>query len=207
MVRAFLIVWLLQHSALVFGSPDPSPLVERPVVASHAVDLKKRFQHERHSAVFKKQGLNCTSCHVASALKSSRPSVQEYDSAKGFANAYARSSCHYCHYAKDNKDHNAAAPKSCTLCHDQVDKPSNHGLPGWREDHSTHAKFAPRTCDTCHSKAFCADCHLSRDALKRDMHGRNFVFTHSIAARAAPQKCSRCHTASTCVDCHAKRGK
>lgn len=165
------------------------------------ISLKETFSHELHAPAFKEEGITCTTCHLTLPLKN-QYSKDDYDKIRKSGKAYAKSSCHHCHFGPERR---REAPASCRLCHTSPPTPTNHKNADWHDNHGLSAKFQPQRCEQCHSGDDCTRCHFRRDTLKRDQHPRTFLFSHSIVARVKSDRCSRCHQVSFCTDCHARR--
>lgn len=200
---------LLGLMAVVAACRDHLPanrfLQPRPAPSASTADARHKFTHQRHTAIFAKQGVVCGDCHRFDAQidTGTAPLAQTASQAALFPGSAA---CHHCHGPSETRI--AAAPSACTTCHTNMAPllPDNHQI-GWQRAHGAIASADPVQCQNCHRDSFCINCHQNRDSILTFVHDRNYLSMHSVDARANPIQCSSCHRQDFCLNCHAKSVK
>ncbi len=186
MVKIVGIIILLLSGAAFAQQPNSY----RKTADSH-VDVKRLFDHGKHSKILEKKDLSCLNCHAAR---------------EAFLQAavnFRRESCHQCHISGEEKV--AVAPGQCTLCHEQAPKPNSHLQERFQKNHGMDAAIAGDSCMDCHQRKDCLDCHRRPFGGNQPVHQLGYLYRHGFDARIRSESCQVCHDSRECSQCHTQK--
>lgn len=188
--------------------PGARPRVRRRLVRG---DIK--FEHARHRADRKNQGIRCEACHATSAQSASyadhRPPRVEscvgcHDDSERVPPRQRMRACETCHLERA-ATLTAIAPRSHLP---STERPLDHTL-AFRRDHAEVAARSAQRCAACHTqmsghpRQACDECH--QNLLPADHRITWRELDHGPEAIAKRDRCATCHVVEFCSACHAQR--